>query len=305
MKRLEDGDCSPVRLPSAALACADAPDSKLPDFLIIGAMKAGTTSLARYFMAHPQVFMAAGKEVHYFDRHFERGMQWYAEHFSESTTHRAIGEATPNYLYSKEVIRRMASTIPNAKLIAILRNPVDRAYSHYWHERARGRETLEFERAIAAESERLTSPDLEVRTHFSYLDQGRYIGQLVYVTKHFPRGALHVILFEDLRQEPVSTFKSLCRFIEVDDTLVPENIGKRYNDFVAFRSLAIRGLAQELSSRPHGLRLLGRVLGRLNVRRVPYPPLNPELRAKLVLRYREANQALSSWLGRKLSHWDH
>lgn len=267
-------------------------------------MKAGSTSLARYLMNHPRVFMARGKEVHYFDRHFDRGVDWYAGHFKEAPPNLALGEATPNYLYWKEAVRRMATIVPRAKLIAILRNPVDRAYSHYWHERARGRETLDFEQAIEAESDRLASPAEDVRMRFSYLDQGRYLDQLLYVTRHFPPGALLPILFEDLRQDPAGVFRAVCRFLDVDAAVLPDNVGKRYNEFIAFRSLVIRNLSRRLSSQPRGLRLLGRALGRLNARRGPYPAMARRLRATLVRHYAEANRALASWLGRDLSAWE-
>lgn len=275
----------------------------LPNFLIIGAMKAGSTSLARYLGAHPQVFMAPCKEVHFFDRNYDRGISWYAEHFlSAADDESAVGEATPNYLYLPEALSRMAGAVPQAKLVVILRNPVDRAYSHYWHEKARGRESLDFRRAIEAEPKRLKTADVEIRTHFSYLDQGRYLGQLKVLTRHFPRENLFIVLSEELAADPESAVRSVCRFIGVPED-VPDNVGRTYNAHISFRSLKVRKLAHVLASGGPLESFLARVVGRLNTRRGPYPSMDQKLRRTLTDYYEEDNRALASWLGRDLSSW--
>src|SRR5688572_14326389 len=116
--------------------------ARLPDFLIVGAMRSGTTSLHKYLQAHPDVFVASGKEVHFFDRRYGRGLDWYRSRFAGVTTERVVGEATPAYMYDENAIARIAHDLPDARLIVVLRNPVDRAYSHYWRNRSRGRENL-------------------------------------------------------------------------------------------------------------------------------------------------------------------
>jgi hypothetical protein len=174
----------------------------LPNFVIIGAQKSGTTSLYAYLRAHPDVFLAPGKEIHYFDSHLDEGLDWYKAKFAGATTERTIGEATPNYMYFGEGLNRMAEVIPEARLVAILRNPVDRAYSHYWHERVRGREKLEFADAIAAEPARLATGDPQAIQCHSYVDRGRYLPQLQRVCELYPREAILVILFDDLCAAP-------------------------------------------------------------------------------------------------------
>src|SRR5437764_7156012 len=114
----------------------------LPNFFIIGAMRSGTTSLTRYLNAHPDVFVAPGKELHFFDQRFDRGLDWYRDCFERAAGQRAIGEATQSYMYDAEAMTRLAVTVPKARLLAILRNPVDRAWSHYWLNRALALETL-------------------------------------------------------------------------------------------------------------------------------------------------------------------
>lgn len=289
------------QLSSAATAVAEA--GRLPSFLIIGAMKSATTSLARYLGAHPQVFMVPQKELHYFDRLLDRGEEWYRRQFAAADGRPAAGEATPDYMYFSEVPALMARTVPQARLIAILRDPVDRAYSHYWHERARGRERLEFAEAVAAEPDRLASRDPDARRYFSYIDRGRYLRQLQRVCQYYPRESLLVLLADDLYERPLETFQGVCRFLGVDDAFLPANVGQEFNQFIMFRSLWLRDLAQRLYSGPHILRAVARLLARANNRRGAYPPLDPEIRAQVGKLFEEENAALAAWLGRDLSAW--
>src|SRR5215216_7751234 len=130
----------------------------LPDFLVLGAQKAGTTALYAYLRRHPQIAGPSWKEVSFFDRHYARGESWYRGNFpSRPATWLArrragaepiVGEASPGYLFHPHAPQRVATLLPNVRLIALLRDPVDRALSHYHHELALGRESLSFEEAI-------------------------------------------------------------------------------------------------------------------------------------------------------------
>lgn len=273
-------------------------DRRLPNFLIIGAMRSGTTSLARYLGDHPEVFMTPGKEIHFFDRNYERGVTWYMEHFRGVTNEAAIGEATQTYMFESSAIPRIARFIPGAKLIAILRNPVDRAYSHYWHNRARGREVLSFPDAIAAEGERLVSGDRLSRPRYSYVARGRYLEQLLRTTRFFRREALHVVIFEDLRDEPWKTYQSVCRFLGVDDGIRVPIVGRPLNPFVRLRSIALRDAARKLPSWARN------ALGKVNARSDTYPPMDPVTRLKLAGMFREDNLRLMQWLGRDTTVWE-
>ena len=169
-----------------------------PDFIIVGAQRCGTTSLYRYLIGHPSVVPASKKEVHFFDFNYEKGLGWYRSHFPlraykyyRKTIHGKsllTGEASPYYLFHPQALRRIAETFPAIKLIAILRNPIDRAYSHYQHEVRRGHETLSFEEAIDRERQRLQG-ELDgmlaeesscsfAHQHYSYLSRGIYATQL-------------------------------------------------------------------------------------------------------------------------------
>ncbi|MGH2726565.1 MAG: sulfotransferase domain-containing protein, partial [Actinomycetota bacterium] len=124
--------------------------SQLPNFLILGAMKAGTTSLAYWLGEHPDVFLAPGKELFFFNvpQRWELGVDWYRSQFAGSEGKIARGEATPGYLGHPQAAERIAATLPDVRLIALLRHPADRAYSQYWHNRATGTETRTFARMV-------------------------------------------------------------------------------------------------------------------------------------------------------------
>jgi hypothetical protein len=270
---------------------------RLPDFLIIGAMRSGTTSVARYLGAHPDVYIAPQKEVRFFDRNFELGLDHYRRQFAGARDDQIVGEATQTYLYDRTALDRIAETLPAVKLVAILRDPVDRAYSHYWQNRALGKEPLSFGAAVSAEPERLRTAGLDLRLRYSYLDRGRYLDQLKRVTERFSRSALHVLLFEDLRDTPTATYRGVCQFLEVSASVDPPNLGDALNPFVTFRSRWLRQVSRRF---PGPLR---RVAGRINARTEEYEPMDPALRADLLDRFAAPNAELAQWLGRDLRAW--
>jgi len=197
----------------------------LPDFLILGAQKAGTTALYAYLRWHPQVTGPSFKEVSFFDRHYARGERWYRAHLP--VRRRAVvGEASPSYLFHPLAPERVARMLPEARLIALLRNPVDRAFSHYQHEVALGREQLSFEDALARERERMDG-ELEhmVRDpayfshawwNFTYAARGRYAEQLERWFEAFPREQLLVLLSEDLATDTAGTYRRVLEFLGVE-----------------------------------------------------------------------------------------
>ena len=187
-----------------------APARVLPDFVILGAQKAGTTSLYAYLCAHPEVRAAARKEVHYFDLNYARGASWYRSMFPLAVALASdrrggrrvlVGEASPYYLFHPLAAQRASALVPSAQLIVLLRDPVERAWSHYRHEVKAGREPLAFEAALAAEPARLAGADAALRagaspeahpSHrtFSYVARGRYAEQLRPWLAHYPREQL-------------------------------------------------------------------------------------------------------------------
>lgn len=269
---------------------------RLPNFLIIGAMRSGTTSLARYLDAHPEVFMAPTKEVRYFDRHHDEGLDWYRAHFAGAAGAPMVGEATQTYLYDREAMERMAGAVPDARLVAVLRDPVDRAYSHYWLNKARAREPLGFLEALDAEPERLARGDLDSRFFYSYADRGRYVHQLRRLEQHYPRERICLVLFDDLRDDPHSAYAQVLQFLDVAP-FTPENLGRAVNSYTAFRSIRLRRMARRLPGRARD------AVGRLNSQREEYPPLDDAVRAEVAARFADDNAALAAHLGRELAGW--
>jgi hypothetical protein len=205
----------------------------LPDFIIIGAQKCGTTSLYEYLAAHPAVAPAARKEVHYFDRGFRRGRAWYRAHFptvpyrlvSEALTRQrlVVGEASPMYLFHPQVPRRVRALLPDVKLIALLRDPVERAYSQYHHRARRGKEPLPFSDAVVREADRIAAGLVglqrdetyasRIHRHVSYLARGIYADQLARWLRVFPREQLLILTSEEFFSDTPRVFSQVLEFL--------------------------------------------------------------------------------------------
>ena len=197
----------------------------LPAVLVIGAARAGSTSLYAYLLDHPRMAAPSHKEIHYFDLNRHRGIGWYRRHFPFRRSGRITGEASPYYVFHPHVPERVRATLPDVKLIVLVRNPVDRAYSHYHLACRNGREHLSFEEAIEAEPERIDSEtermlgDPSYRSlahrHHSYLARGRYAEQLERWLSVFPREQLLVLRSEDLFDDPAGTLGGVHSFLEL------------------------------------------------------------------------------------------
>jgi hypothetical protein len=218
------------------------------------------------------------KEVHFFDHHFARGPEWYAEQFSPRDHHRQVGEATPSYLDHPVAGRRLARTLPEARIVILLRNPVDRAYSHYWHRRRLGGEPLEtFEEAVAAEAGRRAASRRFGYLRHAYVERGHYIDRIEQFVDWQGRDRVHVMLLEDLVAQPQPTLRELLRFLDVNPGPARRmTFGKRNT----YRS----GEAKDAD-------------------RASYPPMAPGTRAELSERYAGSNARLAAFLGRDLSAW--
>lgn len=229
---------------------ATAGQRALPDYLIIGTKRGGTTSLARWLLDHPDVaplFPAreTRKGTYYFDVNYGRGETWYRSHFPSRRAHRRreraagrrllLGEATPYYLHHPHAAARAGQLVPEAKVIALLRHPVDRAHGH-WAERVRqGVEQLDFVAALEAEPARLAGEEEQMlrdptyvsfaHQHYSYLDQGRYARGLSRWFAAFPRHQLLVVRSEDLYAQPTATYHQVLDFLGVSRHELKEAAG--------------------------------------------------------------------------------
>jgi hypothetical protein len=270
----------------------------LPTYLIAGLPKCGTTALAAYLETHPEVFVAPQKEVHFFDQHFARGIPWYRSQFAGATAERAVGEATPTYMMRDDTVARIASVVPDVRLIVVLRNPVDRALSHYWWMRgAVGFERRDFE--VAARAEMLDPTGATTRPHFGYLEGSRYAAHLDRLYRSFPPQAVHVVIAEDLRRAGQATFAGVCRFLGVTDDFQPPNIGAVVNRAFRRRSETLH-LAM-LRTRAWRWLPMARWIDHRNRVELSYEPLDPGLRHELMAWFSEDTARLSAALGRDLS----
>ncbi|WP_299413474.1 sulfotransferase [Acaryochloris sp. IP29b_bin.148] len=212
----------------------------MPNFLIIGAPKAGTTSLYHYLDEHPQIYMSRHKEPRFFAFEGESNFRGHEVHrykivtdldayqklFTKVTNETAIGEASTWYLGSKKAPEKIKHYAPNIKLIAILRNPIERAHSHYWHLYRKNLEPLNtFKKAIEAEERRM---DCGWLPDWYYTTEGFYYRHLSRYMDLFSGDQIKVYLYEDFCSNPHYILKDIFQFLEVSDDFLPD-IGRKYN----------------------------------------------------------------------------
>jgi hypothetical protein len=240
--------------------------------------------------------MPKKKELHFFDRHFDRGMSYYESFFTDWSGQKAVGEATPDYLhgvYSRNDIPALIrKCLPGVKLVACLRNPVERVYSRCWNSKAKFDHSAEltFEEKLRAKPE--------------FIQEGLYFDQLARFFQSFPREDMRVLLYDDIRDRPASFMKDVYEFIGVDPSIHTGFESARINTAAGKRNLARSRLLWYMSralSRAN-LHTAATRLSRFNSK--PMPPMNPETRRELVEVYRESNRKLGELLKRDLSSWN-
>ncbi len=228
----------------------------------------------RWLDAHPQVGLARGKELRYFDgRTTHLGWDWYLSQFPEAEV---IGEATPRYLTDADPAR-IAERLPDVRMVFLLREPVSRAYSDYCMHRALGLDHRSFEESIES------SWGWE-----RYVGTGEYLRHLGPFLELFE---VHALLTDDMRLQPGDAFCDVCRFLQVEP-IVNERVGSTVNAGTGFRSLRVRRVAQRLP------RLPARVVGRLNAKVVDHPPMDSETAQRLRAHFAPHNRDLADALGR-------
>ncbi len=285
----------------------------LPNFLICGTMKGGTTSLYHYLKDHPEIYFPRIKEVHYFNSNYHKGIEWYKRFFRGVTLrHKAIGEVTPAYMYFEDVPERIHEVLPDVKLIFILRNPIKRAYSHYWHSVRRGAEFLPFEEAIKIEKERI-SKGRPYKGWYSYLDRGKYIQQIKRFLKYFSKDQMLILITEELNQNLRENIMKVFKFINVECNFYNPNWkNKRYNPGMSPRNLTLQLTLNKIGAQVNkvgkGYRKLLSIIRKNNLARkllfVPgYPKMSYETMINLDKYFKKYNQKLETFLGKKLTSW--
>lgn len=312
----------------------------LPDFIIIGAQKSGTSSLHSILAHHPGVFIPRG-EVFFFDvddveqhpdffvrtrdgwtdHDFERDLptylDWYRSLFEEARPGQKIGEDSTTYLASRAAPSRIARMLPDVKLIALLRDPVARAYSHYWHTVSTGRATMSFEESLQ-------------RGRGNLVTRGCYREQIERYGRHFGEDRLKIVLFEEFVSDGQSAVDDVCAFLGLDPRVDLATVEPHQNRASAPLSLPARLLVNRIfrrfTAKSYRSRIPnmpgydpGSVSSRLErhplARRLAdgyeslrprrrYPPMRPETRAHLEGVFRRLNAGLSDLIGRDVAeHW--
>jgi len=182
------------------------------DFLIMGTMKSGTSSLSSILRTHP-VLGIPKHEVHYFDVNLHKGATWYRSLFEAERTEntRLFGEKTPNYSWSEDYLIELQKLAPKVKLIWVFRNPAERTYSHYNHNLRAGRENLSFEKALELEKERI-----EIDAHYGYRDVSSYATHVQRALRYFPIEQMHFITLESFRANPEVELKAIFDFLGIE-----------------------------------------------------------------------------------------
>jgi hypothetical protein len=301
----------------------------MPDFIVIGAPKAGTTALHAALVRHPELYLSTPKEPKYFltggqrprrihhrgpgDAHSAQEWVWrrdrYEQLFAAAPPGVLTGESTPFYLWQRDAHRRIAAAAPEARLIAIVRDPVDRAYSNWTHLRSDGLEPeADFERACELEPERARQG---WAPFWRYLELGRYGEQLAHLFEHVPREQVHVLRYRQLIDEPARTLDGVCTFLGVTPGLLQEIPGSNTSHWAgpgavndALRYAVRAGAALGSFAPPQVWRTAQRpLLAALHRGSVHRPPLDVAVRRRLVDRFRDDVAVLEGLLGVSFQDW--
>lgn len=301
-------------------APAAATTKHLPNFIVPGSAKCGSTSLHAYLDAHPQIAMSRPKQTHYFDADglYEKGLDWYATCFDHVTNEKAIGETTPTYIHGRYIAERINNDLPGVKLLFIFRDPVKRAYSNYWHAYRRGRR-------IGSFVETMDDPNCR---HF--WEQSRYAKYLRDYIDVFGRDRCHWILLEQLKSEPNDTLREIWKFLGVDESVRVDEAerGERKNTHKMPRSMALMRFANDhltpagqpenvsnydeegnleihFTTPKFGLirRALMRVINTVNFKPAEYPPLSDEDAKKVATLFKQDNKEFADITGLDIHTW--
>ena len=271
----------------------------LPNFLGIGARRAGSTWLYHQLRAHSAIFIPSRrKEVDYFDRHYGKSVEWYASFFRRANIdHKCVGEVTPGYLYCKEAPRRIRELLPDCKFVAILRNPVDRAYSHYAY-------------CVRSEAERGSFEGFLARRPEMF-EQGFYAAQIGRYLDQFPAERFFFLIYEEAMSNPASAFDKLAEFLAVDregfslerarQRLNVSHLVKAPGLYSGLRDFSRWLRARDFDAVVEAAKAAG--INRLFKAEGAFPPPDVATRERLMARYDEDIRALEAMLGRDFSIW--
>ncbi len=289
------------------------------NIMIVGAQKAGTSSLLRYLGSHPAIYAHPQREFAHFinpEHHDKEERQYFDAAFSHRRSHQLLLAKNAMLMYSEAAIERLYAHNSNALIIALLRNPVDRAYSAYWFARSRGWEKIKtFEEALRAEPERLQEDWYKWRNN-AYLFNGQYILHLRNLFTRFGAERTQAYLIEDLKSDPQKLFRQIFKAAGVDDAFQP-NISRKHNPSRLARSEKIAQWRASLTNSHSNVKdIVKRIISpqrilqmqdyikRINTSATAPPPTAPETRQRLIEHFQPYNEELGALLGRDLSEWN-
>ncbi len=292
-----------------------------PNFLIIGAAKAGTSSLYHYLNEHPQIYMSPVKEPRFFapelytdylkdpyrsgaktHRSSPMSTEEYFALFKDASSEVAIGEASTEYLYVPKTPERIKAQLPDVKLITVLRDPAERAYSAFCYQVRDGCEQLTFEEALAQEEERRVKKKRWPGWHYKRV--GFYYDQIKRYFDLFDRAQIRVYLYEDLQFDSGAVVQDACRFLNVEDTFTPDLTRRNVSAIpknMALQNLLIKDNPLKTIVKPFIPNGLRKSIRSQNLKQKP--ALSAEIRQKLIADYREDILNLQTLIQRDLSSW--
>jgi len=268
----------------------------VPDFLVVGAMKAGSTTLMDYLVSHQEVGIP-NEEINYFDKdsNFEKGIDWYAKWFEGFSKYKIVGEKTPAYCYEPKAVERIHQQNPAMKLVWILRNPVKRTYSNYWHYIRIGKELLSVNDCLDQEEQRIKED-----IYKGYFKRSVYADQVERYLEYFPMSQMHFIIFEEFVRNPEENLKELSNFLGITPakfTQKPLVSNKGYKPFCI--------PAEYYARQWFGYGLVHKIVHNLNkLFGSKYTPIDKDLESSLYKRFIPQNQRLGKLLNKDLSFWN-
>jgi hypothetical protein len=265
----------------------------LPNFIMIGAPRAGTTWTIKNLRLHPEIFVAKETEIHFFDTHYNKGIEYYEEKFKGVKGELAIGEKTPDYLYNKKAPELMKRHLPDIKLIVILRNPVERLYSRYWNSKAKYSTNIN-----------LTFEE-KIKKKPIFIEEGFYYDHLVRYFKYYPQDKFLILFFEDLLSQPYDFLNKIHKFLNVDATFISPLVERKINTAKSKKYLAKSRFLWNVQRALMRFKIYKLAFMIENINKNEYPKMNFETQKWLVDGvYKEQNYKLGKLLGIDLSHWN-
>lgn len=293
----------------------------LPNFIIAGGPKCGTTALWKYLNKHPEICLSEWKEPKFFTQcennlgnniikpgpnripNYHKGLDWYKKLFDCETNAKMIGEASTTYMSMPDSPFLIAKHIPDVKLIFVLRDPVHRMYSHYWHNFKRGIKLPKFEEMVASN-----------HSGFKYYEYvSHYKQHLERYFSVFEPEQIKIILFDDLKNRSENVYSDLFDFLDVDTTFIPDNIENEVNPytipkFMMIERIIIKTRFMKISQKiPKSLKkvlvYIREIVSSINREVGKYPEISPDLYKKLCPRFEEDICYLENKLNRSLEIW--